>query len=87
MPRVEITVPDDLADTLQPYADRLGELLRLGLQQAKINDALLFYRRGDVSLARAAELADLSREEMIRHARAAGIEPRWSETMLHEELA
>jgi len=48
---------------------------------------LLLYSRGLVSFGRAAELASLSEKEMIRHARAAGYQPRWSEEMVQEELA
>lgn len=41
---------------------------------------------GQISLARAAEIAEVSLVDMIRQAHAAGVEPRWSETMLSEEL-
>jgi hypothetical protein len=33
MQRLEIDVPDDLAEGLAPYRDRLADVLRLGLQQ------------------------------------------------------
>jgi type III restriction enzyme len=55
--------------------------------QIAASDAADRYVRGEVSLARAAELAGLTRDEMIGYARIAGIEPRWSEAMLREELA
>jgi predicted HTH domain antitoxin len=87
MQRVMIELPDDLARQVGPYQDRLRELLLLGLRQLKAQEALLFYRQGLVSFARAAELAGLSRTELIRQARALGIEPRWSEQMVAEELA
>jgi len=86
MQRVEIAVPDDLAEDFAPYGDRLDEVLRLGLRQVRVQEALLRYGRGEVSLARAAELAGLSRTALIRQARAAGVEPRWSEAVLREEL-
>jgi type III restriction enzyme len=52
-----------------------------------VDEALRLYTRGEVSMARAAELAGVTREELIERARAAGIAPRWSETMAREELA
>ena len=87
MQKLEISLPDDLVDALGPYRDRLGELLMLGLQQVKIHESLLLYTRGLVSFARAAELAAVSRDEMVRQARAAGVTPRWSEDTVREELA
>ena len=42
---------------------------------------------GLVSLGRAAELAGLTEQEMILQARAAGIQPRWSQARVEEELA
>jgi len=45
------------------------------------------YKQGLASFGRAAELAGLPQEEMMRQARAHGIEPRWSKKMVEEELA
>ncbi len=87
MQKLEIEVSDDLAGELAPYRGRAGELLALGLQQVKIAESLLLYKRGVVSFGRAVELAGLSRNEWIRQARAADAEPRWSEEMVREELA
>lgn len=87
MRTVAITVSDDVAERLQHHADRLDEVLRLGLQQLQIGEVLLLYQRELISLARAAELAGLSRDEMVRQARAAGVEPLWSEEMAQEELS
>ena len=72
---------------LEAYKDRLSELLLLGLSQVKIQEALLLYQRGLVSIGRAAELADLTEQEMVHQARVVGIQPRWSETQVQEELA
>ena len=87
MQKFEIAVPDEAVADLQPYQDRMTELLLLGLQQLKIREALVLYGRGLVTVARAAELAGVSREEMIRQARAAGVTPRWSAEMASQELA
>jgi hypothetical protein len=47
----------------------------------------MLYSRGIISFARASEMAGLTREEMVRQARALGMRPRWSEQMVGEELA
>jgi predicted HTH domain antitoxin len=87
MQRLVIELPDDIARQVKPYEDRLQEMVLLGLSQLKSQEALLLYSRGVISFARAVELAGLSRMEMIRQARALGIEPGWSEQMVAEELA
>jgi predicted HTH domain antitoxin len=86
MKQVVIELSDDLARELGSYQSRLQELVLLGLSQIKAQEALVLYTRGIVSLARAAEIAGLSRSEMVRQARALGIQPRWSEQMVEEEL-
>lgn len=87
MKQVVLELSDDLAHQVGPYQGRLEELVLLGLSQLKAQEALTLYARGIVSFGRAAEIAGLSRSEMIRQARALGIRPRWSEQMVEEELA
>jgi len=87
MTQVVLELTDDLARQAGPYQGRLQELLLLGLSQLKTQEALTLYTRGIASFARAAEIAGLSRTEMIRQARALGIRPRWLEVMVEEELA
>ncbi len=84
---MNIDIPEDLVQEFDVRRDRLREVILLGLRQLKINEVLLLYKQGVVSFGRAAELANLSRQEMIQQARAAGIEPRWSDEMLRSELA
>jgi len=86
MEKITVEIPDQLAQEFELHRDRLRELILLGLLQLKVQEALLLYGRGLVSFARAAELAGLSRPEMIRQARAFGVQPRWSERMAQEEL-
>ena len=86
METLPLEVTGELSEKLQPYRDKLPELLLLGLQQLKIQEALLLYSRGVVSFGRAAELANLPEREMIRHARASGVQPRWTEETVREEL-
>ena len=85
MTTITLELPDDVADDAARFAGRSREIFLLGLSQMKIHEALLLYSRGAVSLARAAELAEVSRDELVLQARARGIEPQWSEEMLAEE--
>jgi len=84
---MNVDIPEDLMHELDVRPDRLREVILLGLRQLKLNEVLLLYKQGVVSFGRAAELANLSRQDMIQQARAAGIEPRWSDEMLRAELA
>ena len=87
MAKATVEIPDEKFAELRKYGDKLGELLLLGLSQMKIEEALLLYQKNLVSFGRGAELAGLSQEDMMRQARARGIEPHWSEKMIEEELA
>ncbi len=87
MAKTVVEIPDERLPELEAYKERLGELLLLGLSQVKIQEAILLYQRGVISLGRAAELAGLTEQEMVRHARALGLAPHWTERMLEEELA
>jgi hypothetical protein len=86
MAKTVIEIPDEKLSELEAYKDKLGEILLLGLSQMKIQDALLLYQRGIISIGRAAELSGISEQEIVRHARILGISPKWSETMLGDEL-
>jgi len=86
MDKVMIEIPPELVEEFKPYQNRLREVFLLGLLQLKVQEALLLYRRGLISFGRAAELAGLSRQEMIRQARAFGVQPRWSEQMVQSEI-
>jgi predicted HTH domain antitoxin len=87
MGKTSIDIPSEMQIEIEKYKDRLSELLLLGLTQMKIQESLYLYKQGLTSFGRAAELAGLPLQEMMRQARAHGIEPRWSETMVEEELA
>ncbi len=87
MAKTMVEIPDERLQDLEAYKDRLGELLLLGLSQIRIQESLVLYKRGLVSFGRAAELAGLPEQEMMCQARAFGVQPRWSEKMVEEELA
>ena len=86
MAKATVEIPDDRFVQLDEYKDRLGELLLLGLSQVKIHEALYLYKQGLVSFGRASELAGATQQELMRHAKANGIQPRWSKKMVEEEL-
>jgi hypothetical protein len=86
MAKATVEIPDDRFVQLDKYKDRLGELLLLGLSQVKIHESLYLYKQGLVSFGRASELAGITQHELMRHAKANGIQPRWSEKMVKEEL-
>lgn len=87
MTTTTISLSDEHLPDLNKYGDRLEDLFLLGLRQMKIEESLHLYTTGQATFARCAELAGLSHEEMILHARIHGIEPRWSQEMVTEELA
>lgn len=84
---MNVDIPEELIHDFDGHRDQLREVILLGLRQLKINETLFLYKQGIVSFGRAAELAGLSRQDMTQQARAAGIEPRWSDEMLRAELA
>ena len=86
MAKKTVEISDEKVQELEAYKDHLGELLLQGLSQVKIQEALLLYKRGLVSLGRASEMTGLSKQEMIRQARAVDNEPLWSSIQVEEEL-
>lgn len=86
MGKVTVEIPDELVEEFREHQNHLREVILLGRQQLKTLEALTLYSRGLVSIGRAAELSGVSRQELIRQARAAGLAPRWSEQMVTEEL-
>ena len=58
--KATVKILDERLAELEAYNEKLGELLLLGLSQVKIQEALLLYKCGIVSLGRAAELAGIS---------------------------
>jgi predicted HTH domain antitoxin len=62
------------------------EIIQLGTYQLKVRRALELYRAGAGSLGCVAEQAGLSKRDLIREARARGIEPFFDEETVREEL-
>ena len=86
MKTITIRLPDTLVKELPEEESSLFEILKLGMKQLKIEKALERYKKGGISLARVAELADISIREMIPLAYAHGLEPKYDETILKSEL-
>lgn len=73
---LSIPVPEDLAHQLPSDPAERREVLVLGIREWKIRKALDAYRRGEGSLAFAAQQAGVSLREIIPLAHAHGITPR-----------
>lgn len=86
MPTITITVPDDLSTQLEPFHDNLTELLRIGLREVRIEQSLALFKKGDISLWKAARLAGVSLREMMQQAVAHGLQPPLDAETLQEEL-
>lgn len=87
MPTVTISVPDDLSAQLEPYRESLKELLRIGLREVKMEQSLALFKKGSISLWKAARLAGVSLREMTQYAVAQGVRAVVDEETLREELA
>ncbi len=87
METLTVSVPEALMREIEPYRGELAELLRLGLRQVKMEQALGLYRQGGISIWRAARLAGVSLREMTQYAAAQGLRATVDEGTLREELS
>ena len=87
MGTVTVTIPDDLSAQLGPYRDNLDELIRIGLREVKKEQGLALFRKGSLSLCKAAQLASVSLREMTEYAVAQGLRVAVDEETMREELA
>ncbi len=88
MTDLTVHLPDRLAKELTNAGqDFIAEVFELGLRTRKIDQALVEYARGQMTLGSAAQRAGISESELARHAYARGLEPRFSADTLNEELA
>jgi predicted HTH domain antitoxin len=82
-----VSVPEALMKEIAPDRGELAELLRLGLRQVKMEQALALYKQGGISIWRAARLAGVSLREMTQYAAAQGLRAILDDETLREELA
>lgn len=87
METLTVTISETLYREIEPYRDELAELLRLGLRQVKMEQALAMYRQGGISLWRAARIGSVSLREMTQYAAAQGLRATADEETIREELA
>jgi len=73
---ISISVPDELAQQLPAEPTARQRVLELGLQEWRIRQALETFKRGEGSLAYAAQQAGISLREMIPLAYAHGLTPK-----------
>jgi len=62
------------------------EIVQLGIYHFKVRRALEMYQAGAGSLGYVAEKVGLPKRDLIREARARGIEPPFDEQIVREEL-
>lgn len=87
MRTLTIDVPDELSVQLEPYRERLGDLLVLALREVKMGQGLALFQQGRVTLWKAARTAGVSLREMAQYAVAHGVRAAADEEMVQEELA
>jgi len=87
MPTVTIAISDDLSTQLVPYRDHLDDLLRIGLREVRMGSSLALFQKGDISIWKAARLADVSLREMVQYAVAQGVRAVADQETFQEELA
>ena len=64
--------------------EETGQAVLIGLREMRIEKALMLLRKGGISVWKAAEIAELPLREMIKEARARGVEPRVTDEMSEE---
>ena len=92
---VTVRVPNDVLEKVEEIARREGkersevirELIRIGLRDKLIEDALRMYREGKVSMWKAAKIAGLSLWELIEVLKEKGVEIQYSIKDLEEDLS
>ena len=87
METLTVSVSEALMKEIAPYRGELAELLRLGLRQVKMEQALALYKQGGISIWRGARLAGVSLREMTQYAAAQGLRAVVDDDTLREELA
>jgi predicted HTH domain antitoxin len=86
METIEIKLPDYLAKKLPQEESAIQRVLELGLKQLEIEKVIERYKKGGISLARAAEIAGISIREMIPIAYAHGLEPKYDKSIIESPI-
>jgi len=83
---IALEVPRSWLEGISDEPLTLQRIFRLGLRLYKVEWALQLYRDGVGSLGYLAEQIGLPKRELIREARARGIEPDFPEQTVQEDL-
>jgi hypothetical protein len=84
---VTVEIPEQWLEDLDWHQRAiLQEIIQLGTYQLRVRRALEMYQAGAGSLGYIAERVGLSKRDLIREARARGIEPSFDERTVGEEL-
>ncbi len=84
----EVHSLDDLAKRSgQDRAGLIKTILRRGIAELRLEQAIESYRKDEVTLSRAAELAGLSQWDLLARLDAAGAELHYDERDLDEDLS
>ena len=81
-----LQLPDQLVEQMPKSSEEQREVIWLGLQQLRVRRALEQYRRGECTLAYAAQEAGITLREMIPLAYAHGLKPNVDPGLLKGEL-
>ena len=91
---MSVRIPDDLEKSLlefsekesKPTSEVIRELLKKGLKEKRIELALDLYKKGEVTLWKAATIADVSLWKMIEELKERKIEIQYGQRELEEDL-
>lgn len=91
---MSVRIPDDLEKSLlefsekesKPTSEVIRELLEKGLKEKRIESALELYKKGEVTLWKAASIADVSLWKMIEELKENKIEVQYGQKELEEDL-
>jgi len=81
-----LQLPDQLVEQMPKSSEEQREVIWLGLRQLRVRRALEQYRRGECTLAYAAQEAGITLREMIPLAYAHGLKPNVDPGLLKGEL-
>ena len=84
---VELKVPSNWLTGVSNEPLMLQQIFRLGLHQYRIERALRLYQDGVGSIGYVAEQLGIAKRDLVREARARGMEPEFSLKTVQEELA
>ncbi|MGD2247701.1 MAG: UPF0175 family protein [Candidatus Methanofastidiosia archaeon] len=83
---INLEIPEDILKNFDiKDTTQFEQIIRMGIKQMKIEKALHSYEKGKISLAKAAELADIPPSEMMMQASARGLKPLYDKKMIEEE--